>query len=315
MHDKRLKCLIIGGGGFIGSWLAKNLTDKGHIVSILDPHFNYFQIESTHLNKIYEFRSKYLLKNVRKYSDNFDDKGLSLISKNKYHVIIHLAAHAADKPFDSEMSKSQITKDIELTYNIVSAIRKVNNKTKLVFMSSSAVYGAYEYATVEYAQINPTSTYGISKAAGELIVKTNLLNWNIIRSNATYGYGDLGERATYTLVNKAFNKQKAWVNDSVWVDFIYVKDLVEGISQVILKSPNKEIYNISGGKPYKLLSYVEEINKYLPFEYEIKSLHDRPNRGVLDNSKARMVLGWEPIYNLGLGVKDYMRYIRKYKTV
>jgi nucleoside-diphosphate-sugar epimerase len=312
--DRGLNFLLIGGGGFVGSWLAKNLVDKGHKVSILDPHYNYFKVDSTKFDSVKKFRTKHLLKKVTSHIGTFEDIGQDLISKNDYDVIVHLAAHAIEKPFDSEISLTQITKDIELTYQITSSIKHTKTKAKLVYMSSSAVYGDYDYATTEHAQLNPKSIYGISKSAGELLIKSTLSNWNIVRANAAYGFGDLGDRATHVLAEKAFNKEKAWVNDSVWCDFVYVKDLAEGIARVAVKAPPGEVFNISGGEPYRLLSYVEELGRYLPLDFELKSVHDRPKRGVLDNSKAKMVLDWHPEFDLVSGVKDYIKYVRKYKT-
>src|SRR5260221_2570111 len=209
MENKKLACVIIGGGGFVGFWLAKNLIDKGHSVKILDPDFNYFHLESTKFNLVKEFRIKYLLKNVTTYKGRFQDIGHELVSKNNFQIIANLAAHAVEKPLDSKVSFNQISNDIELIYSIISTLKDSKANCKLVFMSSSAVYGNYDYATTEYAPLNPTSTYGISKAAGEFLIRANLKNWNIIRSNATYGYGDLGDRATHILVEKAFNKEKA----------------------------------------------------------------------------------------------------------
>jgi nucleoside-diphosphate-sugar epimerase len=180
-------------------------------------------------------------------------------------------------------------------------------------MSSSAVYGDYEYSISEYANLNPTSAYGVSKAASEFLIKGNLQNWNIVRANMVYGFCDVGERATHLIAKKAFEKANAWVNDLVWCDFIYVKDLVEGISDVLEKGKPKEIFHISGGKAHKLLEYAEELKKYFKFNFETKSVKDRPMRGVLDNSKAKMLLGWQPKYSLKLGVRDYVKYIKRYK--
>src|SRR5258708_6525073 len=109
MDDKKLSCLLIGGGGFVGSWLAKNLVDKGHKVTILDSHSNYFHLITPKFKLINDFRKRYLLKNIISFNGRFQDIGHDLIRKNNYNFIVHLAAHAADKPMGSEMSHNQIT--------------------------------------------------------------------------------------------------------------------------------------------------------------------------------------------------------------
>ena len=58
----------------------------------------------------------------------------------------------------------------------------------------------------------------------------------------------------------------------------------------------------------------EELSKKYPkAKYEVKTnLNDRPRRGTLDNTKSRVVLGWEPKYNLEEGISDYLEYVNKY---
>ena len=47
-------------------------------------------------------------------------------------------------------------------------------------------------------------------------------------------------------------------------------------------------------------------------DYEIRTIDDRPKRYTLDNTKARVLLQWEPRWSITTGIEDYIRYIQKY---
>mgnify|MGYP001605115054 CR=1 FL=1 len=52
------KILIIGGGGFIGSWLTKELISKKHKVAVLDPFVCYSEVDKKTFKKVLKFRNK-----------------------------------------------------------------------------------------------------------------------------------------------------------------------------------------------------------------------------------------------------------------
>ncbi|MCX6706167.1 MAG: NAD(P)-dependent oxidoreductase, partial [Candidatus Woesebacteria bacterium] len=220
-----------------------------------------------------------------------------------------------DDPKNDVISRYQILDDTSLTESIVQTLRKVKVE-KFVFLSSVFAYGDCDgWSTSETTVLNPKTHYGISKAVGEYIIKAYLDNWNIIRTTSVYGFGDSNLRATQIFINKALNNDNFWVNADTLLDFIYIKDLVGGIADVALSGFKKENFHITGGKALRLVDYVNEIKKYFPkIRYKVKiGLNDRPKRATMDNTKARILLGWEPKYSLAEGVRDYIKYSKKYK--
>ncbi len=307
-----MKCLLIGGSGFIGSWLAKNLINNGWEVVIIDP-FVYYPEQSPDLIKIVtKFRHTELLKGARIYHKRFEDVGLKLLKKEQPDAVVLLASRPLEKPFESEISQSQLFDDVKLTYLVVSALKQYPTK-RFVFMSSISAYGDCDDLVKETTPLNPKTAYGISKATGEFLVKSQLENWNVIRTTSVYGFGDLNNRATQVIVNKALHNQKFWINDQYKHDFIYVKDLVDGITQVIASAPQKEIFHISGGQAYPLSKFVDKLKSFFELDFEIRNVDDRPRRGVLDNTKAKQLINWSPKMNLNQGIKDYMELVRRYK--
>lgn len=302
-----MKVLLLGGAGFIGSYLTRELIDQGHQVAIIDngmESFGYAKIAVSR-NKLLE-GSTFIGREIGYLSQ--------LVMKNNYDVIVHLAALPLEKEFDSQTSKHQLSADILTTYDAVTLAKQMPN-TKFVYMSSLFAYGNYQYGTSEDRALNPITAYGMSKAIGEQMVVSQLQNYNIIRTTSVYGFGDVHPRATNTLLSKAMKREPAEVND-VWLDFIYVKDLAKGIVEVLTSQHNAEAFHISGGRAERLQSYAELVKLQYPmFEYNLVFEQDRPLRGTLDNSKAKQLLDWEPIYTLAEGFADYMTYVNKYGHV
>lgn len=305
-----MKCLLIGGAGFIGSWLTKYLIDMGYKVIIIDPLLQY-EDDTLNSQKIRRFREQILLKKAVIYKGRLEEIGKKVIIKERPQIVVHLAGYPLEDSFDSPFSLKQLTEDIAVTYKIVSLSKEYQIK-KFIFLSSILAYGNFDYSITETAPLHPTTVYGISKASGEFLVKSHLDNWIILRTTNVYGFGDLHKRSINIIVNKALKGEKFWINDNAWLDLIYIKDLVEGIRQVISKAPVKEIYHISGGKASKLSSFVEHLAKHFKLKYDKRNLNDRPNRGTMDNSKACMMLEWSPNMNLEKGIKDYLKYVKKY---
>lgn len=308
---KKSKALIIGGAGFVGVWLTRELLSRKFDVSIIDPGIHYSNWDNKTQKIIIKFRKENLLKGSKLYKKRFEDGGDNIIKNGEFDYVIHLAGTPLERADDFEFSLKQLTEDIGLTYRVVKSI-KSNPVKKFVYMSSIAAYGDCDDVITEKGSLVPKTPYGITKACGEFLVKAELDNWNIIRTTNVYGFGDMNGRASNSIVNKILKGEKFWVNSSIDLDFTYVKDLVSGIADVLEKAPNKETYHISGGKARKLLDFVDQLKKYFQFEYEIRDIQDRPKRGTMDYSKIKKAIGWKPKTDLESGISDYMKYIKQY---
>ena len=221
-----MKCLIIGGGGFVGSWLTHELITRGHQVVVIDSFIYYSEWDSKRVNLINKFKKDFLHTGAKIYRKKFEDGGDVIISREKPDVVIHLAGIPLEKMDQFDISLKQLTDDIGLTYRIIKAIKE-NPVKKFVFMSSIAAYGDCEEEITEDFPLFPKTPYGIMKASGEFLTKSELSNWNIVRSTNIYGFGDLNGRASNTIINKILTGEKFWVNNSIVIDFIYIKDLVQ----------------------------------------------------------------------------------------
>ncbi len=307
-----MKVLIVGGCGFVGSWLAHLLISKKHKVVIIDPQIHFSTWDVNSIKNIVKFKKEKLLNGAKIYRKKFEEGGDSILKIEKPDAVVHLGGIPLEKPKDYEFSLNQLSKDISMTYQVVRAVKDCNIK-KFVFMSSISAYGDCGSIFKETRLLLPKTPYGITKAAGEYLVYSELDNWNIVRTTNVYGFGDLNGRASNIILNKILKGEKFWVNSDIKMDFTYVKDLASGIYMLLKKERNQEVFHLSGGHARKLLDYVKILKKHYSFDYEIRKIHDRPNRGTMDNSKARKLLGWKPVANLETGVEDYLKYVKKYK--
>lgn len=307
-----MKILIVGGGGFVGSWLARELISRKHSVVIIDPFIFYSDWDRKSIKSINEFKKKNLLKGAKVYRKKFEEAGEEILKKEKPDILIHLAGIPLERINDFEICAKQITEDLALTHRIIEAIKQTPVK-KFVFMSSISAYGDCEDIINEEHQLIPKTPYGLSKAGGEFLTKAKLDNWNVVRTTNIYGFGDMNSRASNIILSKILKGEKFWINKNIVMDFIYVKDLVRGIADVALKAPAKEVFHISGGHAVSLFKFVDILKRYFKFEVEVKDLQDRPKRGTMDNKKAKKIIGWFPKMSLEKGVADYIKYVKKFK--
>lgn len=308
-----MKILIIGGGGFVGSWLTHELISRKNQVVIIDPFVFYSDWNAKSIKIISKFKKENLLKGAKIYREKFEVNGEEILKKEKPDIFIHLAGIPLERANDFDICSKQITDDLYLTYRIVEAL-KLNPVKKFVFMSSISAYGDCEDIIDETYPLVPKTPYGVSKAGGEFLTKAELNNWNVVRTTNIYGFGDMNSRASNIILSKILKGDQFWINKNIVMDFIYVKDLVRGIADVALKAPAKEVFHISGNNAVSLFKFVDILKKYFKFEVEVKDIQDRPKRGTMDNAKARKIIGWSPLWNLEKGVADYIKHVKKYKT-
>ena len=163
----------------------------------------------------------------------------------------------------------------------------MNNGKKLVFISSSAVYGdQVKKKFNEKSFLYPSTIYGINKTAVERYItelsKYYKFSWLILRLFATYGHGHVPNlyqgivNVILTQLNKGSNLViKGSLNRTR--DLIYSDDAGKIISKLILKNIDKKIINIGTGKSTKIKKIINICqNHYLKKNIKIKILDKTP---------------------------------------
>jgi nucleoside-diphosphate-sugar epimerase len=213
-----MKIQLIGGAGFIGSVLSKQLLQHGHTVSLFDKKCNPGNIES------------YFEGDVRNSSDL--EKGLT----NDTDWVVLLAAEHADN-----VSPVSLYYDVNVqgTKNVLSVMRNkgINN---IVFTSTVAVYGLDKPNPDEKFPTNPENHYGKSKLQAEKLLlewqaefpeKRNLI---IIRPTVVFGPGNRGN--VYNLIRQIVSGRFLMIGNGQNVkSMAYVENIAAFIRYTIEK--------------------------------------------------------------------------------
>lgn len=300
---KYKKIAIFGGNGFIGSWLASVLKSKCDIATF-DIQKQFSDYDKKKAAKMIKFR-KELLKGSRQHKGdvrNFEEVKLFLKTE-KPDIIVCLSSI----PLQTADKTEQLSTEVMGLSNILKENEEI--QARMVFMSSLFAIGYTDYAITEKTPLEPETNYGIGKATGEYLVKSFCKNYAIIRTTSVYGAGDINKRISQIIIEKVLDDDTTgfWINEQSLLDFIYVKDLVAGIKEVMFYDGN-DTFHISGGRAVTIVDFIKAVEKCTDkkLNYEVRSLEDRLRRASLVNDKARIILKWEPKFNLVSGIKDML---------
>ena len=320
-----MKILITGCFGLIGSRLSYLLNDLGHEIVGVDIGRNYLKfnkpIISNNLAQNYESYRKELIKDIKVYSIDVKNgfEILDCLKRENPDIVIHLAAlPLANLSFS--VSQEAYTSIFGSTFNLMESIRILGKNTKIVFASSSMVYGNFINSEAkETDPANPVSNYGAAKLAGEVLIRGFSISHNIssiiIRPSAVYGPADQNARVLQKFVNAGFENQIAEVSgEELVLDFTYIDDICNGFIKASEKLFNQEEYifeiiNCTSGSPVSLGFAVESVKKLFPnlqIRYSEKDSRV-PKRGGLNLDKAKEIIGYEPLFNFEKGLAEYVK--------
>lgn len=316
------RIFIPGGAGFIGSHLVRKLLDSGNEVLVLDSFNQYiFPIEKTYYeNMSYRFNVLLQGAQITKGNTLFKDSLRREIVRFEPDFIVQFAAlplaNIAVK--DSEEAFHSILSGF---INLLEILRDVGFVKRVIYISSSMVYGNFEKVPIpEDAAKHPTEIYGSFKLAGEIVLKGYAqrygIRYTIIRPSAVYGPTDNNRRVIQIFLESAMKGKTIEVinGDTTFLDFTYVSDTTAGIKSAIFSnSAENDEFNITRGQGRSLNEAVEIIKNIVAettVRYTKKETF-HPKRGALDISKAREILGFEPVYSLEEGISEYLDFLKK----
>ena len=169
-----MQYLITGAAGFIGSFLCHKLAKEGNKIIAIDNFSKYYDVglKKTRVKELLEPLNVDVINLDITDSLKFDD----LVSKSKPNVVINLAAQAGVRLPLNETDK-YVNNNLVGFSNVLRST--VNNKVPFfLYASSSSVYG--DKAAIPYIEIeqnlHPTSFYGATKLANELLTPTLIQN-------------------------------------------------------------------------------------------------------------------------------------------
>lgn len=311
--------LITGAAGFIGSHTAELFLEKGYSVYGID-NFDPFYDRSAKERNLKELssHSQFFFQEL-----DFCTGDLGANLPGHFDAVIHLGAKAGVLPSIQQMPQ-YIDVNIHGSQRIMDWMVKIGCK-KLVFASSSSVYGNTAVPFLESADVNhPISPYAFTKKSGELLTHNFHYLYGLDVLNLRF-FTVIGERqrpdlAIHKFVKAILNDQPITLygDGSTSRDYTYVKDIARGVFQAYeYLAQHQGVYdilNIGNSQPVSLLEMVETLQKVLNKKAIIH--FDSPKPGDVDKTfasveKAARLIGYKPETSFEEGVK---RFVNWYKT-
>ena len=306
-----MKTIVTGGAGFLGSHLCDLLLLKGHEVICVD---NLITGSAQNIEHIESDRFTYLEHDVTK----------PLYFGDKIDYIFHLASPAS--PIDYFALPIQTLKVGALgTYNMLGLAKE--HGARFLLASTSEVYGdplVNPQPETYWGNVNPIGPRGVydeAKRYAEAITmayhRYHGTDTRIARIFNTYGprmrAGD--GRVVPNFINQALRGEDLTVygDGSQTRSFCYVSDLVDGLFRLMMSDFSDPV-NIGNQGEMTVLEFAEVVVEIIGSDSRIvfEDLPvDDPKVRRPDISRAKDVLGWEPVVGLEEGLKETIRYFEK----
>lgn len=311
MPFKKGHCLILGGGGFMGSHLAEELLAAGYGVRVFDRANRDRRNLSGIAGQIEIVEGDFL--------NESDIQAVVPGSEFVFHLVgTTLPASSNSNPvYDVESNVIGSIKLLEMCRR--EKVRKV------VFASSGGtVYGIPRRVPIdEDHSTNPLCAYGISKLAIEkyleLYFRLYGLDYSVLRISNPYGErqrldASQGVIAVFMGCLAKHHPLQVWGDGSVTRDFLYVGDVVRAMRRAIEYTGERKIFNISCGRGLAIADLIQALLRVTGTRPEI--LHDSQRTfdvpvNVLDNAAAQSALRWKPEMGLEEGLRRTWEWVRR----
>lgn len=306
-----MKCLVLGGAGFIGSHLVQGLLAEGHQVRIFDRPNLLVPPELRHEPRIEWFEGDFL---------NQDELALAVAGSE---VVFHLVSATLPKS-----SNDNPVYDVE--GNIVGTLRlldmaRSNGVRRVIFASSGGtIYGLPQSLPIaESHPTQPVVSYGITKLTIEKYLHMyhvlHGMEYCVLRLANPFGErqrASAAQGAVAVFLNRALHGETIhiWGDGSVTRDYIYIKDAIGAFIKAMSWQGEQRVFNIGSGLGLSLNDLLTALEKLLgrpvARSYEQGRKFD-VSVNVLDISAARQCLGWAPQVSFHDGLVNTLAWMRE----
>jgi len=333
----KMKVLVTGAAGFIGSTLTHRLLDRGDQVVGIDNLNDYYDVRLKHARRDrLNVRSGFLFKKV-----DIVERGqmAELFAETKFDAVVHLAAQAGVR-YSIENPAAYIDANLVGFLHVLEGCRHTR-VGHLVFASSSSVYGANtrlpfsEHDNVDH----PVSLYAATKKANELMAHSYASLYGMsctgLRFFTVYGPWGRPDMALFKFTEGILAGRPIPVfnRGDMVRDFTYVDDIVEGVVRTMDQPaapaagwsgerPDPatsyapwRIFNIGNNQPVKLMRYIEVLEQCLGKKARLDLLPMQPGdvpATFADVGELQQAVGYKPQTPIEVGVRRFAEWYQSY---
>lgn len=341
---KKMNILVTGAAGFIASRVAQMLVQRGDTVVGVDNINDYYDVRlkyarlrellGVNVERVDELTMyvSSVYPNLRFVKLSIDDKEAvdRLFEETKFDVVVNLAAQAGVR-YSITHPYTYMQSNLVGFLNILEACRN-NNVPKLVFASSSSVYGLNEKVPYneEDKVDSPVSLYAASKKSNELMAHcySKLYGFQTIGLRYFTVYGPWGRPDMSPMLFANAMKEdkpiKVFNNGDMIRDFTYIDDVAEGTIRAIDYTLDESqcehevpyrIYNIGCSHPVKLMDFISEMEAAFGKEAKKEFLPMQAGdvyQTNADCSRLEDEMGYRPKVRLHEGIEKFMSWFKKF---
>jgi UDP-glucuronate 4-epimerase len=309
-----MQYLITGAAGFIGSFLCQKLAKEGNKIIAIDNFSSYYDIglKNTRVKELLEP----LNIDVINLDITDDLKFDNLVSKSKPDVVINLAAQAGVRLPTNEIDK-YVNSNLVGFSNVLRSTVK-NKVPFFLYASSSSVYG--DKAAIPYIEseqnLHPTSFYGATKLANELLTPTLTQNSSTaargLRFFTVYGPWGRPDMAYFRMIANVISGAEFnfFGDGSVERDFTFIDDAVNSVmalsTELQKRKPGySDVVNLGGGRPLSMNYLLQTVSSISKNEVKFNRLNSNTNdakKTMSDSKYIESLIGSKPSTKLEDGI-------------
>jgi len=305
-----MKILVVGGAGFIGSHIVDIHRDSGHDVAVLDD--------------LSRGKRENLPSDVPLYAVNMCDRDETerVFAEVRPEVVNHHAAQI-------DVRKSVADPEYDARVNILGSLTllrycvQFSVRTVIFASTGGAIYGEQEvFPAGEDHPTKPVSPYGIAKLSVEHYLRFfhDLHGLKTIRLRYANVYGPrqdpLGEAGVVAIfAHRLLAGEQPIINGDGGQtrDYVYVGDVARA-NLLALEHDTSDTINIGTGIETDVVTLFSVLNELT--EARLKPVFGEASAGeqrrsVIDSSKARRCLNWEPRVSLSEGLQNCVQFFRR----
>ncbi len=310
--------LVTGGAGFIGSHLVDRLVAEGATVTVVD---NFLTGNRHNLDAAVQTGHVTIIE-----ADAIQPPSTYLPADRVIDGIFHLASPASPKGYGNHPIETYQVNAFG-THHLAAYAHLYH--IPMLYTSTSEAYGDPEehpQPETYWGHVNPIgirACYDESKRFGEMVLTTwareKQLNARIVRIFNTYGprMDPQDGRVIPNFVNQALKNEPITMygTGAQTRSFCYVSDLVEFLVRVfVTPEAQGEVINIGNPDEYTMLEFAEKIKQLTASNSEIVYQDlpsDDPARRKPDITKAKRIVGYEPVVTLDEGLRQTIEWFKK----